>query len=60
MSVINEIPLALKIPYATINYEMIGHFDKEKKPTIKFSIENVVNMEDSMQAVEVYRPLNII
>lgn len=54
MSVVpNQVPLALKVPYATINYEIIGSFDKDKIPIIKFSVENVVNMDDAMKSVEV-------
>ena len=54
MSVVpNQVPLAIKVPYATVNYEIIGNFDKEKLPIIKFAVENIVNMDDAMKSVEV-------
>lgn len=55
MSVItNEQPLAIRVPYATVNYEMIGaSILNIKMPIINFAVENSVNMDEAIRAVEV-------
>ena len=46
-------PLALRVPYATISYRLIGSTETDVSPTINFAIENVVSMDDAIRAVEV-------
>ncbi len=55
MSVItNEQPLAIRVPYATVNYEIIGaSIWNNKMPMINFAVENSVNMYEAIRAVEV-------
>lgn len=54
MSVISDAqPLAIRVPYATITYNLIGSHEREKTPTINFSVENVVNMDEAIRAVQV-------
>lgn len=59
MSVIrDEQPLAIRVPYATVNYEMMATSLRQKVPVITFSVENVVNMDEAIRAVEVSAFLN--
>ena len=49
----DEKPLAMRLPYATINYETAGSVEKGKSPVVYFSVKNAVSMDEAMRSVEV-------
>lgn len=49
----DEKPLTMRLPYATINYETTGSFERGKSPVIQFIVKNTVSMDEAMKSVEV-------
>jgi hypothetical protein len=48
-----EKSLALRLPYATINYESIGSLENGNSPVIHFAVKNTVSMDEAMKSLEV-------
>ncbi|XP_046440894.1 meckelin-like [Daphnia pulex] len=48
-----EKSLALRLPYATINYESIGSLENGNSPVIHFAVKNTVSMDEAMKSLEI-------
>ncbi len=49
----DEKSLGLRLPYATINYEIIGSLENGNSPVIHFAVKNTVSMDEAMKSFEV-------